>query len=58
MLADKVKSIRPEMKVLYASGYTADEFARNSAPGTDRAFITKPFSRDDLVRKVREVLDS
>jgi CheY-like chemotaxis protein len=58
MLADKVASIRPDTKVLYTSGYTADEFARNSAPGTERAFLTKPFSRDDLVRKVREVLDS
>jgi PAS domain S-box-containing protein len=58
MLAEKLKTIRPETKVLFASGYTADEFAQNSAPGTERAFITKPFSRDDLVRKVREVLDS
>jgi len=58
MLADKVASIRPDTKVLFTSGYTADEFARNGAPGTERAFLTKPFSRDDLVRKVREVLDS
>jgi CheY-like chemotaxis protein len=58
MLADKLKTIRPDTKVLYASGYTADEFARSNTPGTERAFITKPFSRDDLVRKVREVLDS
>jgi PAS domain S-box-containing protein len=58
MLADKVASIRPDTKVLFTSGYTADEFDRNGAPGTERAFLTKPFSRDDLVRKVREVLDS
>jgi two-component system cell cycle sensor histidine kinase/response regulator CckA len=58
MLAEKVASIRPDTKVLYTSGYTADEFARNSAPGTERAFLTKPFSRDDLVRKVRDLLDS
>jgi YesN/AraC family two-component response regulator len=58
MLAEAVASIRPDTKILFTSGYTADEFARNGAPGTERAFLTKPFSRDDLVRKVREVLDS
>jgi two-component system cell cycle sensor histidine kinase/response regulator CckA len=58
MLAEKLASIRPDTKVLYTSGYTADEFAQVSAPGTERAFLTKPFSRDDLARKVRELLDS
>lgn len=58
VLAEKLASARPETRVLYTSGYTAEEFARVSAPGTDRAFLTKPFSRDDLLRKVRELLDS
>jgi two-component system cell cycle sensor histidine kinase/response regulator CckA len=58
VLAEKLASTRPETRVLYTSGYTAEEFARDGAPGTDRAFLTKPFSRDDLVRKVRELLDS
>jgi two-component system cell cycle sensor histidine kinase/response regulator CckA len=56
-LAEKLASARPETRVLYTSGYTAEEFARDVAPGADRAFLTKPFSRDDLVRKVRELLD-
>ena len=58
VLAEKLASTRPETRVLYTSGYTAEEFARDGVPGTDRAFLTKPFSRDDLVRKVRELLDS
>jgi two-component system cell cycle sensor histidine kinase/response regulator CckA len=58
MLAEKLKSVRPDTKVLYASGYTADEFARNSALGTERTFLTKPFSREELARKIRELLDS
>jgi PAS domain S-box-containing protein len=58
LLAEKLASIRPETKVLYTSGYTAEEFARDGAPAAGSAFLTKPFSRDDLVRKVRELLDS
>jgi YesN/AraC family two-component response regulator len=57
VLAEKLASTRPETRVLYTSGYTAEEFARDAAPGPDRAFLTKPFGRDDLVRKVRELLD-
>lgn len=57
MLAEKLASTRPETRVLYTSGYTAEEFSQDVSPGDDRAFLTKPFSRDDLVRKVRELLD-
>jgi YesN/AraC family two-component response regulator len=57
VLAEKLASIRPETRVLYTSGYTAEEFATDGLPGTDRAFLTKPFSHDDLLRKVREILD-
>ena len=44
-------------RVLYASGYTDEAIARHGVlePGTD--FIQKPFSPDDLARRVREVLD-
>jgi two-component system cell cycle sensor histidine kinase/response regulator CckA len=58
VLAEKLASARPETRVLYTSGYTAEEFARDAAPGAEGAFLTKPFSRDDLLRKVRELLDS
>ena len=57
-LADKLAPTRPEMKVLYMSGYTRDSIIQHGVlePGT--AFIQKPFLPDALVRKVREVLRS
>ncbi len=58
VLAEKLASARPETRVLYTSGYTAEQFARDDVPGAVREFLTKPFSRDDLVRKVRDILDS
>jgi len=56
-LAQRLHEERPETKVLYVSGYTDDSVLRNGLlqPGT--AFLQKPFTRDSLARKVREVLD-
>ncbi len=49
---------RPSLKVLYMSGYTDNSIAHRGIlkPGTN--FIQKPFTPDDLARKVREVLDA
>jgi two-component system, cell cycle sensor histidine kinase and response regulator CckA len=58
VLAERLAAIRPETKVLYTSGYADDEIAQLGAPGQQFAFLDKPFSRDALVRKVRELLDS
>ena len=56
-LAQRLPDHRPGMKVLYVSGYTDDTVLRNGLlePGT--AFLQKPFTRDSLVHKVRDVLD-
>ncbi|MBI3895895.1 MAG: response regulator [Acidobacteria bacterium] len=56
-LAQRLHDDRPDLKVLYVSGYTDDAVLRNGLlePGT--AFLQKPFTRDSLSRKVREVLD-
>jgi FixJ family two-component response regulator len=56
-LADSVAAIRPEMKVLYMSGYT-DSAILNSGVSRGRNFLPKPFSPQVLARKVREVLDA
>ena len=55
-LAAQVLAIRPEMKVLYMSGYTDKVFTATAAwkPGT--AFLQKPFIPQTLGRKVRETL--
>jgi PAS domain S-box-containing protein len=55
-LADQLLTTRPEMKVLFISGYTADEVVRRGISRNDAAFIQKPFTTDELMLKVREVL--
>jgi signal transduction histidine kinase/ActR/RegA family two-component response regulator len=58
-LARLVTAFRPEMRVLYMSGYAAGILG--DADGileSHMSFLPKPFSRDTLARKVREVLDT
>jgi hypothetical protein len=57
-LADQLLALRPDMRVLFISGYTNDEIVRRGISRQETAFIQKPFTSDDLMRKVREVLDS
>jgi len=58
VLAQKLAPFRPETKVLYASGYNDDSTVQLGVRGQDYAFLEKPFTRGDLLRKVRELLDS
>jgi len=57
-LAERMKALRPEVKVLYMSGYTDESIAHYGMldPGID--LIAKPFTPVGLADKVREVLDS
>ena len=57
VLAERLAQLRPETKVLFTSGYANDETAKQEISGTTCAFLEKPFTRDDLVRRVRELLD-
>jgi CheY-like chemotaxis protein len=56
-LANQLKLLRPDVKVLYTSGYTDDAIVHHGVlePGTH--FLQKPFSPQTLSHKVREVLD-
>jgi CheY-like chemotaxis protein len=56
-LADKLCASRPQMKVLYVSGYTDGSIVENGELGPGSAFLEKPFSSDALARKVRQVLN-
>ena len=57
-LVERVRPLRPAMKVLFMSGYTGRALGSQGTlePGTP--FIQKPFTPDALTRKVREVLDA
>jgi two-component system cell cycle sensor histidine kinase/response regulator CckA len=52
-LADTLKSRRPQLKVLYMSGYTSDEVVRHGVIVARDAFLQKPFTPTVLVAKVR-----
>lgn len=56
-LAERIISIRPTLKCLYMSGYTANVIAHHGLLDEDVFFINKPFLMRDLAAKVREVLD-
>jgi CheY-like chemotaxis protein len=56
-LAGRLKKRRPELKVLFLSGYTEDAVVRHGVSEAESAFLQKPFSLPVLARKVREVLD-
>jgi len=56
-LAKRISAIKPGVKVLFMSGYTADVIAQRGVLDEGVHFISKPFTRYDLALKVRSVLD-
>ena len=56
-LVERLAPLRPEMRVLYMSGYSDEAIVHHGVlkPGT--AFLQKPFTTESLMRKVREVID-
>jgi DNA-binding NtrC family response regulator len=56
-LAQQLAAARPEMKVIYISGYTDKTISQPRALDRRTAFLQKPFSLDALAGKVREVLE-
>ncbi len=53
-----LQAMDPELKVLFMSGYAADTIAHHGALHDDVEFINKPFSFQDLTRRIRSLLDA
>ncbi len=57
-VCDTIQSIRPGIKALFMSGYTADIICQKGILEEGIHYISKPLTPEALLRKVREVLDS
>lgn len=56
MLADKLTALQPDLKVLYISGYDNTHVVQKYVVEKGHALLTKPFTVDDMKKKVREML--
>jgi CheY-like chemotaxis protein len=56
-LAARLQASQRGIRVLYVSGYTADQLRAQTELGREAALLAKPFTSEGLLRKVREVLD-
>ncbi len=56
-LVELLARVRPQMKVLYISGYSEEAVSRHGLLGPGAAFLTKPFGLGVFLRRVRESLD-
>jgi two-component system cell cycle sensor histidine kinase/response regulator CckA len=57
-LAKRLAGARPEMRVLFMSGYTDDSILRHGVLDAKVAYLQKPLTTESLTAKVREVLDA
>jgi PAS domain S-box-containing protein len=55
--AETIKAARSEVKILFMSGYTSEAIAKHGVLSPGARFLGKPFSTEDLLRKIRDVLD-
>jgi two-component SAPR family response regulator len=56
-LSIQLQSLYPNLKILFMSGYTANVIGHRGVLEEDVCFIPKPFSKRDLAKTVRRVLD-
>jgi FixJ family two-component response regulator len=57
-IARLLAAARPQLRVLYMSGYTDDVIVQHGVLEPGLAFLQKPFTADTLARRIREVLAS
>ena len=58
ILSQKIQRCHPETKVLFMSGYTGEVIAHSGVLDEGVNFLSKPFSNEQLAKRVREVLDT
>ena len=56
-LAERLAPLRPEMSVLYISGYDEKMVTGQGLVDREKHFLPKPFVPKDVARKIREILD-
>ncbi len=56
-LAERVQSLRPEVKVLFVSGYTSDALQRYGVDQGEVAFLPKPFAPGELTHHLQDLLN-
>jgi CheY-like chemotaxis protein len=52
-LVERIRPLRPDLQVLYISGYTDDDLVRQGLLGPHERFLRKPFAGADLARAIR-----
>jgi CheY-like chemotaxis protein len=57
-LADQLKALQPDLKILFASGYIEDTNGGKGSTHKIVNFIQKPFTQENLSRKIRDILGS
>lgn len=57
-IAEACRSIRPDLRVLFTSGYPASAMAQDGRIGANVELLSKPYRRMDLAKTIRRVLDS
>ena len=55
---EAVAGLHPDARVLYMSGYTEDDITRRGLGGAESAFLQKPFTAQNLLERIREILDA
>ena len=56
-LVQRLRTVRPQLKVLYMSGYTDSTVVRHGMEASEAHYLQKPFTPDHLTQKVRQLLD-
>lgn len=56
-LVDEIKKLRPDVKVLFISGYTADSLQKEDLEMSDEVgYISKPVQPDSLLLRINEII--